>query len=88
MVHPWSGVDTVHYYGFVDNIKKCKQEMFFRPTIANQYFALAMDHLHDIEVQDPDIGETIQNVGSDFEIILKNEHTRRGVSYFPKYLKD
>ena len=87
MVYPYSGVDPTNYYGFVNNIKRCKQEMFFRPTISNQYFYIAMGHLHEMEVQEPDMSPIIVEIGTDFERILVYEHERRGVKMFPRYLK-
>lgn len=87
MVYPYSGVDPPNYYGFVDHIKKCRREMFSRPQISNQHFYIAMNHLHDIEVQEPDMTPIILTIGTEFERLLVYEHARRGITMFPRYLK-
>jgi hypothetical protein len=87
LVYPYSGVDPDNYYAFVNNIRQCKQEMFVRPQISKQYFYIAMSHLHEIEVQEPDMSPIISEIGTDFERLLIYEHTRRGINMFPRYLK-
>lgn len=85
MVHPYSGIDPENYGIFCSEINKCKGNLYDRPQIAKQHFTIAMNSLHKMEVEEPEMTPVIQEIGKEIESKLIEQHKAYGLYIFPRY---
>jgi hypothetical protein len=97
MVHPYSGLDTVNWERFLENLRTFEQLASTRLDDAAEALYAAAENIRDIglglrRADDGDIRESLADIaeklGYEGEVILSQNAISQGVYFFPRYLNE